>query len=151
VTVPRVVGAAVVLAVLVAGCGGSSSGGGSAAPSAAATSPPAAATSPSAAATSPSAAATSPTTAPLVVHIRNFHYLPANPQVRVGQPITIVNDDRVAHTWSAAPGSGWQYTSGNLEHGQQVTFPGFTKVGRYKFLCFYHAEFASMNGVATVR
>ena len=88
---------------------------------------------------------------PLVVHIRNFAYLPAAPVVVVGQPIEIVNDDTDAHTWSAAPGAGWTYTSGNLEPGKPVTFPGFINPGSYKFLCYYHAEMPSMNGVVTVK
>jgi len=87
---------------------------------------------------------------PVVVHIRNFAYVPAAPVVIVGQPIEIINDDVAAHTWSAAPGAGWVYTSGNLEKGQRATFPGFTKPGSYKFLCYYHAEMPSMNGAVTV-
>ncbi len=86
-----------------------------------------------------------------MVRIRNFAYVPAAPVVVVGQPIEIINDDVAAHTWSAAPGAGWTYTSGNLEKGQQATFPGFTKPGRYRFLCYYHAEMPTMNGVATVK
>jgi plastocyanin len=86
-----------------------------------------------------------------VVHIRNFAYLPAAPVVLVGQPIEIVNDDAAAHTWSAAPGAGWTYTSGNLEKGQRATFPGFSKPGGYRFLCYYHAEMPSMTGVVTVK
>jgi plastocyanin len=89
--------------------------------------------------------------APLVVHIRNFAYIPAAPVVIVGQPIVIINDDVAAHTWSAAPKAGWAYTSGNLEKGQRATFPGFSIPGRYKFLCYYHAEMPSMNGVVTVK
>ena len=88
---------------------------------------------------------------PLVVHIRNFAYVPAAPVVIVGQPIEIINDDVAAHTWSAAPKAGWAYTSGNLEKGQQATFPGFSTPGHYKFLCYYHAEMPSMNGVVTVK
>ena len=88
---------------------------------------------------------------PLVVHIRGFAYVPAAPVVIVGQPIEIINDDAAAHTWSAAPKSGWVYTSGNLDKGQQVTFPGFTHPGSYRFLCYYHAEMPSMNGVVTVK
>jgi len=86
----------------------------------------------------------------LVIHIRNFAYVPAAPVARVGQPIEIINDDVTAHTWSAAPHSNWTFTSGNLEKGRRVIFAGFTKPGRYPFLCFYHAEMASMNGTATV-
>ena len=87
---------------------------------------------------------------PVVVHIRNFAYLP-EVVVIVGQPIEIVNDDTAAHTWSATPDAGWAYTSGNLEKNARATYPGFTKPGRYKFLCYYHAEMPSMNGVVTVR
>ena len=82
---------------------------------------------------------------PVVVHIRNFAYLPAAPVVIVGQPIEIVNDDAAAHTWSAKQGTGWTYTSGNLEKKARATFAGFTKPGRYPFLCYYHAEMPSMN------
>jgi len=86
-----------------------------------------------------------------VVHIRNFAYVPAAPVVIVGQPIEIINDDVAAHTWSAAPKAGWAYTSGNLEKGKRATFPGFSAPGRYRFLCYYHAEMPSMNGVVTVK
>ena len=88
---------------------------------------------------------------PLVVHIRGFAYVPAAPVVIVGQPIEIINDDVAAHTWSAAPRVNWAYTSGNLEKGQRAIFPGFAKPGQYKFLCYYHAEMPSMNGVVTVK
>ena len=87
---------------------------------------------------------------PLVIHIRNYAYTPAAPVVVVGQPVEIVNDDNVAHTWSAAPKAGWSYTSGNLEKGQRASFPGFAKPGAYQFVCYYHAEMSSMTGVMTV-
>lgn len=92
-----------------------------------------------------------PATKPLVVHIRGFAYVPAAPVVIVGQPIEIINDDVAAHTWSAAPKVNWAYNSGNLEKGQRATFPGFSKPGRYKFLCYYHAEMPPMTGVVTVK
>lgn len=92
-----------------------------------------------------------PAPARLVVHIRSFTYVPAAPVVSVGQPIEIINDDVAAHTWSAAPRVNWTYTSGNLEKGQRATFPGFTKPGSYKFLCYYHAEMPPMTGVVTVK
>lgn len=87
----------------------------------------------------------------LVIHIRGYAYHPAAPNVVVGQRLQIVNDDTAAHTWSAAPGAGWRYTSGNLVKGQRATFAGFAKPGRYKFLCYYHAEMPAMNGTVTVR
>ena len=100
------------------------------------------------ASTSPSAQVAA--SKPLVIHIRNYAYTPAAPVVVVGQPITIVNDDDVAHTWSAAPKAGWSYTSGNLDKGQRATFRGFAKPGAYPFVCYYHAEMPSMTGVTTV-
>lgn len=138
-------GAALLLLSLSAACGTSASQTPSTSPSASGPSSAASSASP------PTAA--SPTVSsvkPLVVHIRNFAYVPAAPVVIVGQPIQIINDDVAAHTWSATPGSGWAYTSGNLEKGQRATFPGFSKPGSYRFLCYYHAEMPSMNGVATV-
>lgn len=77
--------------------------------------------------------------------------MPKSPVVDVGQRIRVINEDAAAHTWSAAPKAGWTYTSGNLEKGQQTTFVGFTKPGAYKFVCYYHAEMPSMNGIITVR
>ena len=116
------------------------------------TTPGPTAVSPAAPSTGAPASAPAPaaTGRPLVIHIRNYAYLPAAPVVAVGQPIEIVNDDDVAHTWSAAPKAGWSYTSGNLEKGQRATFPGFAKPGSYKFVCYYHAEMPSMTGVTTV-
>ena len=108
---------------------------------------------PSATASAPAAAAPSASKEQLatyVIHIRNFAYVPAAPVVMVGQPIEIINDDDAAHTWSATPKSNWTYTSGNLDKGQHVVFSGFTAPGRYPFLCYYHAEMPSMNGVITV-
>ena len=114
------------------------------------TTPVPTAVSPAAPSASVPASAPAPAGRPLVIHIRNYAYLPAAPVVAVGQPIEIVNDDDVAHTWSAAPKAGWSYTSGNLEKGQRATFPGFAKPGSYKFVCYYHAEMPSMTGVTTV-
>jgi plastocyanin len=161
----RAFGAALML-VLAAGCGGSTpeTSGQTSSPTTSvsptpraspnATSTVTSTASPKPAPAKPSAkgpGAQSPAPRPLVVHIRNFHYVPAAPVVSVGQRIQIINDDTAAHTWSAAPKSGWTYTSGNLERRQRATYPGFSKPGRYKFLCFYHAEMPSMNGVVTVR
>jgi len=138
--------------LLLAACGGDGAAGSqpsaTTSPGALASAPPSAPAS-----TSPATSAATTPTAPraLVVHIRNFAYVPASPIVIVGQPIEIINDDTAAHTWSTAPKSGWAYTSGNLEKGQTATFPGFAKPGSHAFLCYYHAEMPSMNGVVTVR
>ena len=55
--------------------------------------------------------------APLVVKIRNYAFLPQNPGLARGQGVVILNDDSVAHTWTAAPHSGWSYDSGNIPPG----------------------------------
>lgn len=137
-------------AVALAACGGPSRHAGPAPTRASSASVPSSAPSPSPATASPTAAARGAVT-PLTVVIRNFAFVPQNPTVDVGQPIVIVNNDTAAHTWSAAPGSGWTYTSGNLERGQRATFAGFDKPGRYAFVCYYHAEMPAMTGVVTVR
>ncbi len=85
------------------------------------------------------------------MHVHNYSYRPNALVAIVGQPIEIVNDDAVAHTWSAAPGAGWAYTSGDIEPGHRATFAGFIRPGSYRFLCYYHAEMPLMNGVVTVR
>jgi plastocyanin len=128
--------------VLLASCGGPGPTGSEATPSTSASQP-----------TSPAATAASPTGSmkPFVVHIRNNAYVPAAPVVIVGQSIEIINEDAEAHTWSAILGSGWSYTSDNLDPGQRATFSGFTKPGSYKFVCYYHGEMPSMNGTVTVK
>jgi len=88
---------------------------------------------------------------PLVVKIRNYAFLPQNPVVARGQGVVIVNNDSVAHTWTAAPHSGWSYDSGNIPPGGRATFPGLPRAGGYPVLCLYHAEMPAMTGMVTVR
>jgi plastocyanin len=128
--------------VLIASCGAPGPTGSEATPSTSASQP-----------TSPAATAPSPTGSikPLVVQIRNNTYVPAAPAVIVGQPIEVINNDAEAHTWSAVLGSGWSYTTDNLDPGKRATFPGFSKPGSYRFVCYYHGEIPSMNGVVTVK
>ena len=89
--------------------------------------------------------------APLVVTIRNFAFLPQNPVLAPGQGVVIINRDTAAHTWTAAPQSGWTFDSGNIAPGSSARFPGFAKAGRYPVLCLYHAEMPAMTGTITVR
>ena len=65
--------------------------------------------------------------------------------------MVIINQDSAAHTWTAAPRSGWTYDSGNIGPGQRATFPGLARPGRYPVLCLYHAEMPAMTGTVTVR
>lgn len=143
---------AVVAALAVSGCGGSSPSPNRSPASAVRSAPSPTAGGSATSGTTPqvSSSFAQPSPAVLVIHIRGFAYHPPTPVVVVGQRIRIVNDDTAAHTWSAAPAAGWQYTSGNLEKGQQATFAGFKKPGKYAFLCYYHAEMPAMNGTITV-
>ena len=153
-------------ALLVAGCGGGASptkGAAqpppplSAAKTEAAQPPsPSAVELPTASKTSgpaPTALAAPPKTvalAPVVVTIRNYAFMPQNPVLARGQAVVIVNDDNVAHTWSAAPHTDWSYDSGNIPPGARATFPGLPRAGRYPVLCLYHAEMPTMTGTVTV-
>jgi plastocyanin len=155
---PMATPAAVMLAMVavLSGCAGSSRHAAAPAPSTSPAVSSVRATVPTVASSAPASASPSapfsstPQLATYVIHIHNFAYVPAAPVVAVGQPIEIINDDDAAHTWSAAPKSNWTYTSGNLDKGQHVIFDGFTAPGRYPFLCYYHAEMPSMNGIITV-
>jgi plastocyanin len=154
---PTTVAAATLLVAVLGGCAGSTKHAALPAPSTSSAIASVSATvptvAPSASPTAQSSAAFSskPQLAIYVIHIHNFAYVPAAPVVAVGQPIEIINDDDAAHTWSAAPKSNWTYTSGNLDKGQHAVFGGFTAPGRYPFLCYYHAEMPSMNGIITVK
>jgi plastocyanin len=163
----RSLGAACLAVAMVAGgCGGSVSNGGTnrtdpggsgpttvagRAVSTPLSSSPATVASSSAPVASSSATVTKPAAPVFVIHIRDFAYQPSAPVVLVGQRVEVINDDGAAHTWSAAPRSKWNYTSGNLEQGQRAIFGGFISPGRYPFLCYYHAEMPSMNGTITVK
>jgi plastocyanin len=159
------VAAATLVVAVLSGCAGSTKHAAAPAPSTSSAVASVSATVPTVAPSAPPTVASSvPPSAPpstpfsskprlaiYVIHIRNFAYVPAAPVVVVGQPIEIINDDGAAHTWSAAPKSNWTYTSGNLDKGQHAIFDGFTAPGRYPFLCYYHAEMPSMNGIITVK
>jgi plastocyanin len=155
------VGLLTACALLLVGCGGGGSSttaaaqptpsssavaGGVGAPSTPAARPTASPTSGGSAATPQPVAM-----APLVVTIRNYAFVPQDPVVARGQKVVVVNDDSVAHTWTAAPHSGWSYDSGNIAPGGRATFPGLPRPGRYPVLCLYHAEMPAMTGTLTVR
>lgn len=159
----RLVVALVVSGLSVLGCAGSAApaaAGATTSPLLATTSAPAASSASTSVGTPPPASAEtgSPAApalrrppAPLLVTIRNFTFVPRQMVLAVNQRVVIVNRDTVAHTWSAAPHSGWSYDSGNLAPGGRATFAGFRRPGRYRVLCLYHAEMPSMTGVVTVR
>jgi plastocyanin len=66
-----------------------------------------------------------------------------SPSIAVGEPLTIVNSDTVAHTWTAAD---FSFNSGNISPGAQHTHT-FDAAGDYAYFCEIHPE---MTGTVTV-
>lgn len=79
--------------------------------------------------------APSATAVPIVVHIADFKFKPAQLTVHAGDSVTFINDDGAAHTATASDKS---FDSGNLDQGQKWTYV-FKKPGTYAYICAYHA------------
>lgn len=75
--------------------------------------------------------------------IKDFAFSPAQLAAKVGQPVTVVNEDAVAHTWTADNGT---FDSGTLAQGKTFTFT-FSKAGAYSYICSIHPR---MKGTITV-
>ncbi len=86
-------------------------------------------------------AAAAPSTAP-VVHIKNFAF-GAVEHIRVGEPITFVNDDDEAHTVTAVDRS---FDSAGLDTHDTWRHV-FAKPGVYRYFCALHPY---MKGVVDV-
>jgi len=84
---------------------------------------------------SPSASP-APTATPqtVVVHIKNFAYVPEQLKVAAGTRVRFVNDDDMPHTVTADDKS---YDSGNLDKGASWTH-AFAKAGTSTYVCAYH-------------
>jgi plastocyanin len=85
-----------------------------------------------------------PTAAPLVVHIASFAFKPADLTVHVGDSVTFVNDDNVAHTATASDKS---FDSGNLDANAKWTHT-FNTAGSFSYVCSYHPM---MKGTISVK
>ncbi|MEX5633316.1 cupredoxin domain-containing protein [Parafrankia sp. FMc2] len=97
-------------------------------------------TTPAAAATgAPAGGAQSATT----VTIENFAFSPQTATFKVGQTITVVNNDSAPHTWTSAEGG---FDTGRLQQGQSATVT-FSKAGTFTVICEIHP---SMTGTVTV-
>lgn len=97
----------------------------------------------------PSASATaSPaptaTTTPVIVHIKNFSYVPRTLTVQAGQTVEWINDDPQPHSATADDGS---WDSGDLDEGQSWSTK-FVNLGTYRYHCDEH-EF--MKGTIVVK
>jgi len=84
---------------------------------------------------SPSPAPSATPAKPVVVHIKNFAYVPATVKIPAGGSVRFVNDDDMPHTVTADDKS---YDSGDLQKGASWTHR-FLKVGSSTYTCTYHA------------
>lgn len=91
-------------------------------------------------------------TAARVVHVvvSNYSFHPARIVVRPGAVIEVTDEDSVAHTMTAVPGSVpfGRFDSGAIDPGRTVRFRAPKRAGSYDFYCAYH-QF--MRGVLVVR
>jgi plastocyanin len=75
--------------------------------------------------------------------IKSFSFNPQQLQVKVGDTVTISNDDTATHTWTADDGS---FDAGELAPGATKT-QIFSKAGTVKYHCKIHS---SMQGEVVV-
>jgi plastocyanin len=113
--------AALLAAALIAGCGGSDKSAKTTAPA-------------------PSSATTTS-----AIKIKDFLYSPDPSTVKVGDKISVTNEDDAPHTLTAR-GTPAAFDSDTIKHGQTRTIT-FTKAGTFKYYCQFHA---TMSGTITV-
>ncbi len=70
------------------------------------------------------------------VDIKDFKYLPADAQVKVGDKIEFTNQDTAKHTATSQPQG--TFDSGDVSKGQTKPVT-FSKAGTYTYYCVYHA------------
>jgi manganese oxidase len=85
-----------------------------------------------------------PTATPLVIHMKNFAFVPDKATVAVGTTVVWKNDDSVAHTAAASGKDG--FDSGNLDTGASFSH-AFKTAGTFHYVCAYHPD---MHGTLTV-
>lgn len=83
-----------------------------------------------------STTAASGASAPVVVHIKNYAYDPAQLDVKAGDKVTFVNDDKVDHTATANDKS---FDTGTIKPGARktITVKAGTK-GKDSYFCTVH-------------
>ena len=79
-----------------------------------------------------------PTATPVsrTVMITNFAFVPATLTIRVGETVTWINNDDIAHTATSDTGV---FRSPFLEQGQSFSFR-FTSVGTFPYFCEVHPD-----------
>ena len=82
--------------------------------------------------------------------ITNFVFVPARLSVTPGERILVKNEDSVAHTLTATPGSSPTavFNSGNIPAGKSKYVTAPSTAGTYQYLCSIHNF---MNGEITVK
>ncbi|HEX6713780.1 MAG TPA: cupredoxin family copper-binding protein [Thermoleophilaceae bacterium] len=110
------------VALLLAGCGGSSYGS-----------------------AKPSGSSTQTAVAGSAVTISNFKFSPASVTVKPGARVTVSNQDSVTHTITA--NDGHSFDSGDLAAGQSRTI-SISKPGSYPYHCSIHPY---MHGTLVVK
>ncbi|GHE78097.1 cupredoxin domain-containing protein [Streptomyces lavendulocolor] len=80
------------------------------------------------------------------ITMEDFAFSPANPQVRPGEKITVVNKDSAAHTVTATKGDA--FDTGSIAGGESGAFTAPSKAGEYAFVCTFHSN---MTGTLIVR
>lgn len=132
------IGGVLLVAVTLAGCGGSSSNPASPTPAAV----------PAIPSTAPTTPTSAPATADVVITIVGMNgansYSPNPATVKVGQTVAWRNADNAAHTSTA---NGGAFNTGTIAPGATSTPITMTAAGAFPYLCVIHP---SMTGTLTV-
>jgi plastocyanin len=72
--------------------------------------------------------------------IKDFKFIPANPQVKPGEQMMVTNEDSVAHTITAGPSAQDNnlFTTRLLSQNQSQVIRAPSKAGMYPFYCTVH-------------
>jgi plastocyanin len=72
--------------------------------------------------------------------IKDFKFIPANPQVKPGEQMMVTNEDSVAHTITAGPSAKDNnlFTTRLLAQNQSQVIRAPSKAGMYPFYCTVH-------------
>ena len=86
----------------------------------------------------------------ITILIKNFAFVPANFTVRPGEHVVVQNEDPVAHTLTAVPGSTpfGDFNTGNIGSGQTKELVAPSRAGSYQYCCAIHNF---ITGVMTVK
>ncbi len=80
------------------------------------------------------------------IQIKDFTFIPPNATVKVGEKITIPNEDTAPHTLTEDDTSSPTFDSGTIR-GKQTGSVTFAKTGTFKYYCEFHP---TMKGTVTV-